>query len=91
MDEHERKYSMDIISGMAERVIKRQWITIIILILLLFGSNAAWVWYESQFVDEIITQDVDTGEGNAYVTGIGDLNYGEGSSDGENTSTENGR
>lgn len=34
-----------------ERVIKRLFILIIILILLLFGTNAGWLWYESQFED----------------------------------------
>lgn len=33
-----------------ERTIKRLWILVILLILLLFGSNAAWIWYESQFI-----------------------------------------
>lgn len=61
-----------------ERTIKRLWILVILLILLLFGSNAAWIWYESQFVDEVVTQDVDTGTGDAYVAGIGDVTYGEG-------------
>ena len=34
-----------------ERVIKRLFILIIILIVLLFGTNAGWLWYESQFED----------------------------------------
>lgn len=41
-----------------ERIIKRLWILVIILIVLLFGTNAGWIWYESQFMDEVITQDV---------------------------------
>lgn len=61
-----------------ERTIKRLWILVILLILLLFGSNAAWIWYECQFIDEVVTQDVDTGTGDAYVAGIGDVTYGEG-------------
>lgn len=60
-----------------ERTIKRLWIIIILLIVLLFGSNAVWIWYESQFMDEVVTQDVDTGTGDAYVAGIGDVTYGE--------------
>lgn len=35
----------------AERVIKRMFILLIILITLLFGTNAGWLWYESQFED----------------------------------------
>lgn len=32
-----------------ERVLKRQWVVIILLIVMLVGTNAAWLWYESQF------------------------------------------
>lgn len=60
-----------------ERTIKRLWILAILLIVLLFGSNAAWVWYENQFVDESVWQEVDTGEGDAYIAGIGDVTIGE--------------
>jgi len=35
-----------------ERIIKKLWVVVIVLILLLFASNAAWIYYESQFVDE---------------------------------------
>ena len=48
-----------------ERTIRRLWVLCIILILLLAGSNAAWIYYESQFVDEVttVTQDVDSSDG----------------------------
>lgn len=48
-----------------ERTIRRLWILCIILIVLLAGSNAAWIWYENQFVDEVttVTQDVDSSDG----------------------------
>ena len=32
-----------------ERGAKRLWTAIILLIVLLVGSNGAWLWYESQF------------------------------------------
>lgn len=32
-----------------ERVIKRLWITVIVVVCLLFVSNAGWLIYESQF------------------------------------------
>ena len=32
-----------------ETTIKRLWIVILILILLLAGTNAAWIYYESQW------------------------------------------
>lgn len=60
-----------------ERTIKRLWIVVLVLIILLVASNGAWIWYESQFVEESVWQEVDTGEGDAFVAGIGDVNYGE--------------
>ena len=51
---------------------------LVLLIILLFASNGAWLWYESQFENVSIEQEVDTGEGDAFVVGNGDLNYGEG-------------
>ena len=50
---------------------------IVLLVLLLVGSNIAWLLYESQFESMTIEQEVDTGEGDAFVVGNGDLNYGE--------------
>ena len=50
---------------------------IVLLVLLLVGSNIAWLLYESQFESMTIEQEVDTGEGDAFVVGNVDLNYGE--------------
>lgn len=59
-----------------ERTIKRLWILLLVLIALLAGSNAAWIYYESQFQYDMtsteIEQDTDGG-GNNYVVG-GDFN-----------------
>ena len=69
-------------SGMArlERANKRTWIICIILIVALVASNLAWIIYERQFETEQITQeveqDINTGDSDATVIGIGD-NYGE--------------
>ena len=82
-EKDQKQYVMDSILALTERTIKRLWILIVLLIVLLFGSNAAWIWYESQFVDEVVTQEVDTGEGDAIVAGIGDVIYGESTSDSE--------
>lgn len=62
-----------------ERTIKRLWILLLVLIALLAGSNAAWIYYESQFVEETTTveQDIETGDGDAFVAGVGDVNYGQ--------------
>lgn len=60
-----------------ERTIKRLWILLLVLIVLLAGSNGAWIYYESQWepyetTSTEIEQDTDGG-GNNYVIG-GDFN-----------------
>ena len=57
-----------------ERTIKRLWILLILLIVLFVGSNIAWIAYESQFEEIVVSQDVDTGNGSAVVAGVGDAN-----------------
>lgn len=66
-----------------ERIIEKLWIIVILLIILLVGSNGAWLYYESQFTDTVMTQEaeIDTRDGNAFVTNGGDLNYGESESE----------
>lgn len=60
-----------------ERTIKRLWVLCIILIILLSGSNAAWLWYESQFSDETLTVTQDTSDGiNNYIGNDGDITNG---------------
>lgn len=56
-----------------ERQTKRLWITILVLIFLLVGTNCAWLWYESQFetIEEScqeVIQEADNGE-NHFVGG----------------------
>lgn len=83
----DKQYYVDIINGLANKTIKRLWIIIILLVVLLVGTNVAWLYHENSFADEVITQDVlqevETKDGNAFVNGIGDVVYGEGST--ENT------
>ena len=73
-----------------ERTIHRQWITIIVLIAALIMSFVGFSIYESQFEEQVITQDisqnVDT-DGNAVIAGIGDAIYGNES---ESASQNNG-
>lgn len=49
-----------------ERTIERLWITIILLILILVGTNGAWLYYESQMetVSQEVIQDAETGTNN---------------------------
>lgn len=61
-----------------ERTIKRLWIALILVIVLLVGSNCAWLWYKSQFTDEMtteITQENDGGYNN-YIGNDGDIHNG---------------
>ena len=61
-----------------ERMVKRLWITTLILIFMLVGTNAAWLYYESQWetVYQEVTQEADNGTNN-FVGGdvIGETDY----------------
>lgn len=61
-----------------ERTIRRLWILAIILIILLFGTNAAWIYYESQwevYETTVEAEQITDGGGSNYAVG-GDI-YGE--------------
>lgn len=80
MGEKEREqYNADILVAFAERTVKRLWILIILLVLLLFGSNAAWIWYEAQWEDVVTTEVSQETEGgsNNYIGNNGDIVYGK--------------
>lgn len=67
--------------GMIDRqskTIRRLWVMCMLLIVLLVGTNALWLYYESQFmyVEETVEQDIDTGDGDSTIIGIGDY-YGK--------------
>lgn len=70
-----------------ERVNKRWFILFIIVLSMLFVTNAGWIICENQYADEVTTveQEVDTGEGMAVVSGTGDAIYGESDSKGDGT------
>lgn len=62
-----------------ERTIKRLWILALALIFLLVGTNALWIWYNSQWetVESWeITQENDGGYNN-YIGNDGDIVNGE--------------
>ena len=70
---------------------KRWFIAFLVVLGMLFVTNAAWVVYENQFQDVVIEQDADSGEGGdsrVYGVGIGDLNYGTRTPDDQDTSEE---
>ena len=57
-----------------ERVIRRLWILCIIIFVALIATNAAWIWYENQFTDEVTTveQESETGYNN-YIGNDGNI------------------
>ena len=59
-----------------ERQAKRLWITVLLLIALLVGTNAAWLYYESSFEDSVTTAyEADAADGgNAIINGDGKVN-----------------
>lgn len=61
-----------------DRLNKRGFIAFLIVLVMLFVTNAGWIIYENQFQDEIITETytatTDQG-GTAIAHGEGDLNY----------------
>ena len=72
-----------------ERVIKRLWILCIIMFLALVGTNAGWIWYESQFEEVVttVTQDLDSGFGGDAIINDGVHINGESEADGYNKDT----
>lgn len=73
-----------------ERTIKRLWILCIIIFVALIGTNAGWIYYESLWEDQVITQDVDTGNGDAVVAGVGNA-YGADTANDQSPQTEDWR
>ena len=57
-----------------ERVIKRMWVLVLSLIILLVASNGAWIWWESQYqtIETTITQENADGYNN-YIGNGGDI------------------
>ena len=69
-----------------ERIIHKQFVLILVAVLLLVGTNAYWIWYESQFEEvttttQEVTQDVDSGEGGDAIINDGVEINGEGKTD----------
>ena len=55
-----------------ERANRRLWITLIMVILLLVGTNGFWIYYENQFEDVVTTTTIDAtqdGDGSNTVVG----------------------
>lgn len=78
----EQQYYVDIVSAMAERTIKRLWIVILILIVVIAGMVTFYIWHESQYMDveETITQEVTQEAGSGINSFVGGDYYGEANS-----------
>lgn len=57
-----------------ERTIKRLWILCIIIFLAFVVSNGAWIYYESQYIDEVVTVEQDGQGVNNYIGNNGNIN-----------------
>lgn len=64
-----------------ERTIKRFFILCILLVVLLVGTNIAWIVYESSFETISVTQEADAEDGNATINDRVHIN-GESETDG---------
>lgn len=59
-----------------ERINKRLFTLVVILAIMLFVSNGIWVWYESQFQDEVVTVESTTdGGGTAIANASGEVTF----------------
>lgn len=71
----------DVFMAFYERTIKRMWVLCILLIILLVGTNTAWLIYESQFetietIEEVIIDSEGGGNAN-YIGEDGNIYNGE--------------
>lgn len=64
-----------------ERQIKRLWITVLVLIVMLVATNSAWILYESQFSDIETTIEAEQDGSGVNIVSGGDLDYGAESKD----------
>lgn len=71
-----------------ERVNKRLWIVILVLIIALVGTNIGWIVYENQFEETVVTQEVEAqsdGDSDLHINTVGgDYNGGESESNTDN-------
>lgn len=61
---------------MAERNFRRLWILNILLIILFVGSNALWLWHESQYDYFETSIEAEQDSEGINIIGTGDISYG---------------
>ena len=77
-----------------ERMNKRLWVIIIILIVALLGTNAGWLVYESQFETETVTESYTAeadGTSNAIINGEGAVTIYGGEGDLQQDGSQTGK
>jgi len=80
MDKDVSYVAFESVCARFERTIKRLWILVILLTVMLVGTNCAWLYYESQFetvestTEETYTSDATDG-GVAIANGDGEVEY----------------
>lgn len=77
-----KKYDYDIFAAFASRVVTRLWVIIILLIAYCGVMTYLYIEERNSYETYEIQQEVDTGEGDAHVAGVGDVYYGEGKATG---------
>lgn len=80
--------AVELLTAVLERQTKRLFILCILLIVILVGTNLAWIVYENQFEDvsTVVTQETSSeGGGDAIIHGdnAGAVFYGQSETDGE--------
>ena len=84
-DCNQTKHFSEAALAMAERTIRRLWITIIVLIVLMAGLSVGFFVYESQFEDYSEVTEIEAEqEGDNNLVAGGDINYGAESESEEN-------
>ena len=64
-----------------ERQTKRLWVAVLLLIVLMVCTNAAWLYYERQFSDIVTTIEAEQDGSGVNIVSGGDLDYGAESED----------
>ncbi len=79
--QEKEQYAIDILKALATETIKKLWVIIILLIVLLFGTNATWIVYELQWETVDVTQNVEQEADNGINRFVGGDYYGAAESD----------
>lgn len=68
--------AQEIMVAMMERQVKRLFILCIIIFIALVGTNAWWIWRDSQYEDVVTTIDATQDGAGINIVGGGDVDYG---------------